>query len=66
MKTLKIFSTLALVTNLILVLSGICIATYYVDNLTIRGLFIFVLILSSIFVSNIRQQVLKIAKNYTY
>lgn len=60
MKNLKIYSTLASIISLILMIGGIGIATYYVDNLTIRGLFVFILILLNILVANTRKLISKL------
>lgn len=51
MKKLKIISIFSLIISVILTIGGIGIVTYYVDNLFIRGLSVFVLIMSSSFVS---------------
>ncbi|UUC41601.1 hypothetical protein NMZ80_17215 [Clostridioides difficile] len=51
MKKLKIISIFSLIISVILTIGGIGIVTYYVNNLFIRGLSVFVLIMSSSFVS---------------
>lgn len=51
MKKLKIISIFSLIISVILIIGGIGIVTYYVDNLFIRGLSVFILIMSSSFVS---------------
>lgn len=60
MKQLKTYSTLTSVISLVLMIGGIGIATYYVDNLTIRGLFVFILILLNILISNTRRLISKL------
>jgi hypothetical protein len=52
MKKIKIISIVTLVISMISMIGGICVVTYYVDNLFIRGLSVFVLIMSSCLVSN--------------
>jgi hypothetical protein len=52
MKKLKIVSIVTLVISMILMMGGICVVTYYVDNLFIRGLSVFVLVISSSLVSS--------------
>ncbi|CEO27832.1 hypothetical protein [Paraclostridium sordellii] len=59
MKNLKVISTLALIMSLIMMVGGIGIVGYYVDNLYIRGLSAFVLIMSSILVANMVKLVFK-------
>lgn len=59
MKNLKVISTLALIMSLITMIVGIGIVGYYVDNLYIRGLSVFVLITSSILVANMVKLVFK-------
>ncbi|MCC0698722.1 hypothetical protein KGF42_04545 [Clostridioides sp. ZZV15-6383] len=51
MKKLKIISIFSLIISVILIIGGIGVVTYYVDNLFIRGLSVFILIMSSSFVS---------------
>lgn len=51
MNNLKVVSTVALILSVISMIWGIGVVSYYVDNLFIRGLSIFILITSSIFVS---------------
>ncbi|CEQ21142.1 Uncharacterised protein [[Clostridium] sordellii] len=62
MKNLKVISTLALIMSLITMVGGIGIVCYYVDNLYIRGLSVFVLIMSSILVANMVKLVFKEVK----
>lgn len=62
MKNLKVISTLALIMSLIMMVGGIGIVGYYVDNLYIRGLSVFVLIMSSILVANMVKLVFKEVK----
>ena len=50
MEKLKTISVFSLIISVILTIGGIGIVTYYVDNLFIRGLSVFVLIMSSSFV----------------
>ncbi|MBX9179742.1 hypothetical protein HCG68_02045 [Paeniclostridium sordellii] len=59
MKNLKVISILALIMSLITMVGGIGIVGYYVDNLYIRGISVFVLIISSILVANMVKLVLK-------
>lgn len=51
MNNLKIVSILALVLSVISMILGIDVVCYYVDDPVIRGLSIFILIMSSTFVS---------------
>ncbi len=51
MNNLKTISFLALIMNLITMIGGVCVVTYYVDNLSIRGLSTFILIMSATLVS---------------
>lgn len=51
MNNLKTISILALIMSLITMIGGICIVGYYVDNLSIRGISTFILIMSATFVS---------------
>ena len=51
MDNLKVVSTLALILSVISMIWGIGVVCYYVDNLFIRGLSVFILIMSSVFVS---------------
>lgn len=62
MKNLKVISTLALIMSLITMVGGIRIVGYYVDNLYIRGISVFVLIMSSILVANMVKLVFKEVK----
>lgn len=56
MKNLKVISTLALIMSLITMVG------YYVDDLFIRGISIFVLIMSAILVANMVKLVFKEVK----
>lgn len=60
MRSLKVYSVLAYITSLIVMVCGIGISTYYIDNLAIRGAAVFALILMGIFTANIRRLVFKI------
>ena len=51
MNNLKVVSTIALILSIFSMIWGIGVVVYYVDNLLIRGLSIFILIMSSVFVS---------------
>ena len=62
MKNLKIISILALIVSVISMIWGIGVVCYYVDNLFIRGLSVFILIMASTFVSNTVRLVFKEAK----
>ncbi|CEO11919.1 Uncharacterised protein [[Clostridium] sordellii] len=62
MKNLKVISTLALIMSLITMVGGIGVVSYYVDNLYIRGISVFVLIMSSILVANMVKLVFKEVK----
>lgn len=62
MKNLKIISILALIVSVISMIWGIGVVCYYVDNLFIRGLSVFILIIASTFVSNTVRLVFKEAK----
>lgn len=52
MKRLKIISIVALILSTISMIWGIGVVCYYVDNLFIRGTSVFILVMSSVFVSN--------------
>lgn len=62
MKNLKVISILALIVSTISMIWGIGVVCYYVDNLFIRGLSVFILIMSSTLVSNTVRLVFKKAK----
>ena len=51
MSNLKVVSTIALILSIISMIWGIGVVCYYVDNLFIRGLSVFILIMSCTFVS---------------
>ncbi|MBY2476081.1 hypothetical protein KWV16_04240 [Clostridioides difficile] len=62
MKKLKIISILSLIISTILMIVGIAVVAYYVDNLFIRGLSVFILIMSACFVSSTVSLIFKEAK----
>ncbi|MBH7150310.1 hypothetical protein I5984_18195, partial [Clostridioides difficile] len=62
-KTISVFS---LIISVILTIGGIGIVTYYVDNLFIRGLSVFVLIMSSSFVSTTVRLIFEESKRYKF
>lgn len=62
MKKLKIISILSLIISTILMIVGIAVVTYYIDNLFIRGLSVFILIMSACFVSSTVSLIFKEAK----
>lgn len=64
MKKLKTISIFSLIISVILTIGGIGIVTYYVDNLFIRGLSVFVLIMSSSFVSTTVRLIFEESKRY--
>ncbi|HHI5778822.1 TPA: hypothetical protein ACP6IN_004020, partial [Clostridioides difficile] len=66
MKKLKIISIFSLIISVILTIGGIGIVTYYVDNLFIRGLSVFVLIMSSSFVSTTVRLIFEGSKRYKF
>ncbi|HFL2601309.1 TPA: hypothetical protein ACG3KG_002006 [Clostridioides difficile] len=66
MKKLKIISVFSLIISVILTIGGIGIVTYYVDNLFIRGLSVFVLIMSSSFVSTTVRLIFEESKRYKF
>ncbi|HBG5206846.1 TPA: hypothetical protein OUM35_001116 [Clostridioides difficile] len=66
MKKLKTISVFSLIISVILTIGGIGIVTYYVDNLFIRGLSIFVLIMSSSFVSTTVRLIFEESKRYKF
>ncbi|HHI5797875.1 TPA: hypothetical protein ACP6IL_003573, partial [Clostridioides difficile] len=66
MKKLKIISIFSLIISVILTIGGIGIVTYYVDNLFIRGLSVFVLIMSSFFVSTTVRLIFEESKRYKF
>lgn len=51
MNNLKTVSIIALMLSIITMIGGISIVTYYVNNLSIRGLSVFILIMSATMVS---------------
>ena len=51
MDNLKIVSTISFILSIVLMIMGIGVVVYFVDDLFIRGLTIFLLIMSSVFVS---------------
>ncbi|EQI29184.1 putative membrane protein, partial [Clostridioides difficile Y184] len=63
LKTISVFS---LIISVILTIGGIGIVTYYVDNLFIRGLSVFVLIMSSSFVSTTVRLIFEESKRYKF
>ncbi|KPI49085.1 hypothetical protein IM33_16185 [Clostridioides difficile] len=66
MKKLKIISIFSLIISVILTIGGIGVVTYYVDNLFIRGLSVFILIMSSSFVSTTMRLIFEDAKRYKF
>ncbi|AVD37272.1 hypothetical protein [Clostridioides difficile] len=66
MKKLKIISIFSLIISVILTIGGIGIVTYYVNNLFIRGLSVFVLIMSSSFVSTTVRLIFEESKRYKF
>ncbi|MDX5708082.1 hypothetical protein SIK39_11325 [Clostridioides difficile] len=66
MKKLKTNSIFSLIISVILTIGGIGIVTYYVDNLFIRGLSVFVLIMSSSFVSTTVRLIFEESKRYKF
>ncbi|HBF7898490.1 hypothetical protein KLL36_08055 [Clostridioides difficile] len=66
MKKLKVISIFSLIISVILTIGGIGIVTYYVDNLFIRGLSVFVLIMSSSFVSTTVRLIFEWSKRYKF
>lgn len=62
MEKLKIISIVTLVISVISMIWGIGVVCYYVDNLSIRGISIGILILSSCLVSNAVRLLFKEAK----
>ncbi|HGH4590594.1 TPA: hypothetical protein ACJIV4_000123 [Clostridioides difficile] len=66
MKKLKTISVFSLIISVILTIGGIGIVTYYVDNLFIRGLSAFVLIMSSSFVSTTVRLIFEESKRYKF
>ncbi|EGT4149189.1 hypothetical protein EQ883_18395, partial [Clostridioides difficile] len=65
-KKLKTISVFSLIISVILTIGGIGIVTYYVDNLFIRGLSVFVLIMSSSFVSTTVRLIFEESKRYKF
>ncbi|HAU5110996.1 TPA: hypothetical protein JD082_15180, partial [Clostridioides difficile] len=55
-----------LIISVILTIGGIGIVTYYVNNLFIRGLSVFVLIMSSSFVSTTVRLIFEESKRYKF
>lgn len=53
MKSLKIISIITLILSMTSMIFGMGVSTYYIDNLKIRGLSVFILTTSSVFVSNL-------------
>lgn len=66
MKKLKTISIFSLIISVILTIGGIGIVTYYVDNLFIRGVSVFVLIMSSSFVSTTVRLIFEESKRYKF
>ncbi|CCK99441.1 TPA: hypothetical protein JD074_12860 [Clostridioides difficile] len=66
MKKLKIISIFSLIISVILTIGGIGIVTYYVNNLFIIGLSVFVLIMSSSFVSTTVRLIFEESKRYKF
>ncbi|HEK8728051.1 TPA: hypothetical protein STU71_000181 [Clostridioides difficile] len=66
MEKLKTISVFSLIISVILTIGGIGIVTYYVDNLFIRGLSVFVLIISSSFVSTTVRLIFEESKRYKF
>ncbi|PBE87503.1 hypothetical protein [Clostridioides difficile] len=66
MEKLKTISVFSLIVSVILTIGGIGIVTYYVDNLFIRGLSVFVLIMSSSFVSTTVRLIFEESKRYKF
>lgn len=66
MKKSKTISVFSLIISVILTIGGIGIVTYYVDNLFIRGLSVFVLIMSSSFVSTTVRLIFEESKRYKF
>ncbi|HBE9443718.1 Uncharacterised protein [Clostridioides difficile] len=66
MKKLKIISIFSLIISVILTIGGIGIVTYYINNLFIRGLSVFVLIMSSSFVSTTVRLIFEESKRYKF
>ena len=66
MEKLKTISVFSLIISVILTIGGIGIVTYYVDNLFIIGLSVFVLIMSSSFVSTTVRLIFEESKRYKF
>ena len=66
MEKLKTISVFSLIISVILTIGGIGIVTYYVDNLFISGLSVFVLIMSSSFVSTTVRLIFEESKRYKF
>ena len=66
MEKLKTISVYSFIISVILTIGGIGIVTYYVDNLFIRGLSVFVLIMSSSFVSTTVRLIFEESKRYKF
>ncbi|MFB5923379.1 hypothetical protein ACE5L8_05460 [Clostridioides difficile] len=66
MEKLKTISVFSLIISVILTIGGIGIVTYYVDNLFIRGLSVFVLTMSSSFVSTTVRLIFEESKRYKF
>ncbi|AXU54784.1 TPA: hypothetical protein ACGFEM_003028 [Clostridioides difficile] len=66
MEKLKTISVFSLIISVILTIGCIGIVTYYVDNLFIRGLSVFVLIMSSSFVSTTVRLIFEESKRYKF
>ncbi|MDX5677197.1 hypothetical protein SIK98_16595 [Clostridioides difficile] len=66
MEKLKTISVFSLIISVILTIGGIGIVTYYVDNLFIRGLSVFVLIMSSSFVPTTVRLIFEESKRYKF
>lgn len=59
MNNLKTVSIIALIMSVITMIGGIGIVTYYVNNLSVRGISIFILIMSATMVSRTASLIFK-------
>ena len=66
MEKLKTISVFSLIISVILTIGGIGIVTYYVHNLFIRQVIVFVLIMSSSFVSTTVRLIFEESKRYKF
>ena len=58
-KRIKLIGIIALILSTISMIFGIGVAGYYIDNLHIRGITVFLLVTSNVFVANLVRLIFK-------